>query len=413
MSGRGDTGRGGRYDRPRGGSRDGRGTADRRDGDHRSDGRRDPRPPVSRVPGVAARSLAWEALQRIEYDGAFANLLLPSMLDDAHLEDRDRHFVTELVYGTTRMWRACDHLVERFLMREPDPEIHTLLRLGAYQLSIAQMAQHAAVSATVECAPPRARGFVNAVLRNIARTEPDYPDLATELSYPDWIVDRLISELGDDDAVAALRCMNTPPPVHLREDGYVQDIASTWIADLVGAQPGERVLDLCAAPGGKATRIAATGATVIAADRAPHRAGLVVRNADRLQVPVSVAVADGTAAPFADGSFDRVLIDAPCSGLGALRRRPDARWRIEPRDIDELVVVQRALLAEGRRLVRPGGTLVWSVCTLTAAESIDHDHQDWSGIDAPGEPWRTIGRGARVLPHDADTDGMTVLRWQC
>ncbi|MCU1344449.1 MAG: putative rRNA methyltransferase [Acidimicrobiia bacterium] len=183
------------------------------------------------------------------------------------------------------------------------------------------------------------------------------------------------------------------------------------MADLVGAQPGERVFDMCAAPGGKATRMADTGATVIAGDRALHRVKLMRSN--RPDLPVLCA--DGLAPAVRAHSFDRVLVDAPCSGLGALRRRADARWRIQPDDIDRLATLQTTLWKSARELVRPGGVLVWSVCTLTAAESIDHDDHLASKLEAlppPEGPWRPYGRGARLLPQDADTDGMTYIAWR-
>jgi 16S rRNA (cytosine967-C5)-methyltransferase len=359
-----------------------------------------------------ARRVALGALVRIDHQGAYANLVLDAELDRSDLDARDRAFVTELVYGTTRMRRACDAALERFLEREPAPEVRTLLRLGAYQLLFAGVAPHAAVNSTVALAPARARGFVNAVLRRVADVPMTWPDLATRLSYPDWIVERLVHELGEPDAVAALERMNEPPPVSVRGDGYVQDLASQWVADLVEARAGERVADLCAAPGGKATALAAGGATVVAADRRPSRSSLIVANANRLRAETLVVVtADATAPPFRGDSFDRVLVDAPCSGLGALRRRPDARWRIQEKDIDELAQLQRRMLDAAWALVRPGGTLVYSVCTLTAAESIDHDDRGWPIAPAPPPPWRPYGRGARLLPQDADTDGMTILRY--
>jgi 16S rRNA (cytosine967-C5)-methyltransferase len=362
---------------------------------------------------TTSRSVARDALLRIDHEGAYANLVLPALLERSGLSERDRGFATELVYGTTRMRRACDFGVDRFLVREPPAELRTLLRLGAYQLLVAGVAPHAAVDATVTLAPPRLRGVVNAVLRKVATTPVVWPDEATRLSYPDWIVERLTSELGPDDALAALTRMNDAPPVTTRADGYVQDRSSTWVADLVEAAAGERIADLCAAPGGKSTRMAATGARVIAVDRQFGRAGLVARNVARLGLTnVSAVVADAGRPPLRPASCDRVLVDAPCSGLGALRRRPDARWRVEPSDIVELAGVQRAILAAAREVVRPGGVLVYSACTLTAAESIDHDDFGWDALDPPGSPWRAYGRGGRVLPHDADTDGMTVLRWR-
>jgi len=362
-----------------------------------------------------ARRVALDALHRIEHEGAYANLVVPAVLARSSLESRDRAFVTDLVYGTTRMRRACDFAVDRFIVKEPAPEVRTVLRLGAYQLLFAGVPAHAAVSATVGLAPGRARGFANAILRRVAATPVEWPDLATRLSYPDWIVDRMIAELGPADAIAALERMNEAPPVTPRPDGYVQDRASQWVAELVEVGPGERVADVCAAPGGKATVMAEAGGFVVGLELRPGRAGLVVANADRLGLDASrlaVVAADGTQPPLRAEAFDRVLVDAPCSNLGALRRRPDARWRIEPDDVDRLVAVQGALLTAARPLVRPGGLLVYSVCTLTAAESIGHDDAGWAAVDPPSSPWRPYGPGARILPQDEDTDGMTVLRYR-
>ena len=358
--------------------------------------------------------MAYDALLRIEHDGAYANLLLPSMLERSRLSEQDRRFVTELVYGTTRMHRACSALYERFVVTEPDPQVRTLLGLGAYQLAFAGVPPHAAVGETVELAHPKVRGFVNAVLRKVSNTPMIWDVDADRLSYPDWIVERFVAELGEFEGFAALECMNEAPQVSTRDDGYIQDRGSQWVADLVGAREGDTILDLCAAPGGKATAMAANNAFVVAADLQPHRAALVVDNAHRLGYHVPVVVADGAVPPFAPASFDRVLIDAPCSGLGSLRRRPDARWRISSDDIDDLVAIQRALLAGAAPLVKPGGTLVYSVCTITAAESIDHVTPDGFDIvaDPPDDPWQPFGSGFRLLPQDADTDGMVIIRYR-
>lgn len=361
--------------------------------------------------------MALRCLERIEQEGAYANLVVPAALGSSGLDRRDRAFVTELVNGTTRMRRACDAVVDRFVLSEPEPAVRTLLRLGAYQLTFMQMAPHAAVSETVALAPKRVRGFVNAILRNVSRTPMLWPDRATELSYPDWMFDRLCADLGDE-AIAAMERMNLAPPVTVRDDGYTQDLASQWVAQSVGALPGERVLDLCAAPGGKATAMARRagheGAHVVAAEVSPGRAGLIVANSTRLAADVATVVADGTSPPFPPASFDRVLLDAPCSGLGALRRRADARWHITDGDIASLVVLQQRLLEAASPLVRVGGTLVYSVCTLTAAESVDHPVP--TSFAPIGEPppgtWRPYAHGFRVLPHDSDTDGMVVVRYR-
>jgi 16S rRNA (cytosine967-C5)-methyltransferase len=352
-----------------------------------------------------AREVAYRCLQRIDHDGAYANLLLQSELGRSKLSERDRGFVTELVYGTTRMRRACDALIDRFLVKEPQPELRTLLRLGAYQLHFAKVPPHAAVGETVELAAKPARGFVNAILRRVGDTPIEWPNDAVRLSYPDWIVARLRDELGDE-ADAALERMNEPAPVSVRDDGYRQDLASQWVAAAVEAQPGERVLDLCAAPGGKASAMASSGAGVIAADLQLHRAK-VIRG-------VPVVVGDATAPPFPPSSFDKVLIDAPCSGLGALRRRADARWRITAGDVVELAALQQRILVAAVPLVRPNGWLVYSVCTLTAAESIDHPIP--AGFEPittpPSTEWQPYGHGWRVLPHDHDTDGMVLIRYR-
>ena len=363
-----------------------------------------------------ARRVALDTLRRIESDGAFANLVLGPTLERSGLDHRDRQLATDLVYGTTRMRRALDALVDRFVTAPPDPATRTLLRLGAYQLAYTEIPAHAAVSETVALAPKRTRGFVNAVLRRVASTPMTaWPSEWSRLSYPDWIGERLTAELGTDDALAALERMNRAPQVTTRPDGYVQDEASQWVAAAVAAEPGEVVLDLCAAPGGKATALAATGAHVIAADSRPARVRQVADNAARLGADLGLLVADAAAPPIRPGAADAVLIDAPCSGLGVLRRRADSRWRVTPADIDQLAALQRRILAAAAPLVRPGGRLVYSVCTLTRAESIDHAVPEGFEADPTPPPegeWRPYGHGWRVLPHDADTDGMTLLRYR-
>jgi 16S rRNA (cytosine967-C5)-methyltransferase len=355
--------------------------------------------------------------------GGRANVVVPELLGTARLDARDRGLVTELVYGTCRMRRACDWLVARHTHGRIDPEVRSALRMGAYQLVWTRIPAHAAVAATVEEVRGPGRSVVNAVLRRVATNleagPVRWPDPPTELSYPDWIVDRLGRELGSDSARAALTTMNLAGEVTTRADGYIQDRASQMVAAHVGVEAGERVLDLCAAPGGKATAMAAAGAgdaLVVAADLSPVRSALVAANAARIGASgVSVVVADGTAPPWRPASFDRVLVDAPCSGLGVLRRRPDARWRVQPADVGRLAALQRQLLGPARGLVRPGGVLVYSVCTLTGEEtrSIDgwlaREHGDLVPLPPPAAPWVPAGRGGLLLPQAAGTDGMYVL----
>lgn len=352
-------------------------------------------------------------------EGAYSNLVLPGLLERSRLSERDRGFATELAYGVTRMRRAVDWVLAPHVRGGLEPIVRNVLRLGAYQLAFLRTPAHAAVGETVPLAPPRARGLVNAVLRAVARTEPlPWPDDATRLSYPDWVVARLLADLGEQDGAAALEAMNRNPEVTRRADGYVQDLASQWVAAAVDVERGQWVADVCAAPGGKATAVAGAGAgLVVAADLQAPRAGLVAANARSLGLGnVAVVVADGTRPPLRPAAFDRVLVDAPCSGLGVLRRRPDARWRIQPADVDELAALQRQLLTAAVELVRPGGALVYSVCTLTLAETLAIDDwlQDavpgWERLPLPDGPWSALGRGARLLPQTAGTDGMYLLR---
>lgn len=390
--------------------------------------------------GVATRRLALEVLARIEDDGAYANLALGPALSGSGLAERDRGLVTDLVYGTVRRRRALDHRLDPFLDTTPPPSARRALRLGAYQLAHrADIPAYAAVSATVGASPKRYRPLVNAVLRRLADAvaeDPEWPDLATELSYPDWIVERLREDLGADRAVIALEAMNEPARVHVRADGYVQDVASQAVAAALlesidlDRPPGRSgpgaplVVDLCAAPGGKATAIASAGAEVVAADRSETRLGLVVDNARRLGLAgVAPVLADALHPPLRPGCADAVLLDAPCSGLGVLRRRADARWRVDADAPERLAKLQRAMADAAAMLVRPGGVLVYSVCTLTAVESIGVDDHlrltrpELQPLDPPPGPWEPWGRGALLLPAAGPggsdtTDGMVLLRYR-
>ncbi len=371
----------------------------------------------ARSDGVAVRRLAIEALERIERDGAYSNLLLPKMLTESDLDERDRGFVTELVYGSTRMKRSLDYLVDRFIDRDDvDSRVRAALRAGAYQLQFMRVPSHAAVDATVAATPKRARGFVNAVLRKVSSAgDPQWPTPGIELSYPDWILRSVESDLGDR-AIPVLKAMNTAATTHTRDDGYRQDLASQAVSALV--EPVGLVLDLCAAPGGKATYIAGQGATtVIASDLHDHRAGLVVTAAEDTGTDVHAVVADATQPPYRSGLADAVLVDAPCSGLGSLRRRPDARWNMSADSIGKLADLQLQLVRNAAELVKPGGQVVFSVCTLTVAESTAVD--DRVATEVPElepqplpEPWEPWGRGGRLLPDIFEGDGMAAFSYQ-
>jgi 16S rRNA (cytosine967-C5)-methyltransferase len=425
-------------------------------------------------PATTARILALDALVRVE-DGAYAHVVLPAMLGPTNLGDRDRAFATDLVYGTVRQQRRIDDLLARVVKRpiqRLDPPVRAALRLGAYQL-LHDTPAHAAVGETVDAVgarSPRARGFVNANLRALTRLSRPWPEPANEavaLSYPDWLVERLSEELGADDARDALAAMNEPAWVTLRPDprqitaaaladelraagaevepgqlvpdavlvrgvgdpgrlpavrdgrATPQDQGSQAVVSVLDPAAGERIADLAAAPGGKAAaiaeRVGGDGA-VVALDVDAGRVRMIDGARHRIGLPqLFPVVGDGRTPPFVNEVFDRVLLDAPCSGIGVLRRRADARWRLEPETVDELAALQRELLAAAAALVRPGGTLVYSVCTLTNAETRAVD--EWAAdalanlepLPPPGAPWRTHGRGALLLPQAAGTDGMYVL----
>lgn len=366
----------------------------------------------------SARRVALNVLVRIDTDGAYANVALPAALAQSSLDERDRAFATELVYGVTRRRRALDWALDTFLATTPPPPARAALRMGAYQLIELDTPAYAAVSATVAAAPRSHRGLVNAVLRRVGETEsPGWPDDATRLSYPDWIVEALTADLGRDTALEVLDSMNAPARVHRRADGYVQDLSSQMVVDAMDVQAGDLVVDMCAAPGGKATALAGRGASVIACDLHLGRIGLLKANRvalDADQMPILAA--DGRYPPLRPGCCDAVLVDAPCSGLGSLRRRPDARWRIAPPSVERLAELQAGLLAAAADLVRPGGQLVYSVCTLTAAETLQVAERTSRipGLELlapPPSPWLAHGGGGLLLP-GAEHDGMALFRWQ-
>ena len=424
---------------------------------------------------MTSREVALAALVRVE-DGAYSNLVLPTLLRDSGLDERDRAFATDLVYGTIRQQRALDQLLERVTDRPLDaldPPTRAAVRLGAYQL-LADVPAHAAVGETVTAAPRRARPYVNAVLRALARLGPPWPwpegddtaALGVRLSYPDWIVNELVTTYGWADAHATLAIGNEPPAVAIRVDtrradrdeiagelraaeaevspgaladgallvrgigdpaavpavadgrATPQDEASQAVVEVLDPQPGDTVMDVAAAPGGKATAIGERIAEgrVVACDVQPTRIRRVTAARDRLRLDHMFAVvADGRNLPLRDGSGDRVLVDAPCTGLGVLRRRAELRWRIRAEEVPRLVELQRALLRAAARAVRPDGVVVYSVCTLTEAETTgvdawaEHALPELVADPAPGSPWRRRGRGALLLPHDVGTDGMYVL----
>jgi 16S rRNA (cytosine967-C5)-methyltransferase len=388
------------------------------------------------------RKAAFDILMRVE-DGAFADLALDAALESARdLDPRDRGLATELVYGVLRRRARLDFALHRFCSKplsKLEPKVLTLLRLGAYQiLELSRVPERAAVHATVELARrerlERATGFLNGVLRSLAREKENipWPDpqsnpiaaLETGYSLPGWLARRWLSEMGAQQALALGEAMAQPAPFTLRvntlragrddflralrEAGFegsptlyapegvtlasrgvgrlpgdregwwqVQDEASMLISHLLSPKAGEKILDACAAPGGKTTHLAAlakNGALITALDLHPQRAALVTAGAQRLGCSgIEAHPWDLTRPPdfLPSASFDGVLVDAPCSGLGVLRRNPEIRWRRSETDLCILAKLQRDILDNVAPLVRPGGALLYSVCTLTPEETTE------------------------------------------
>jgi 16S rRNA (cytosine967-C5)-methyltransferase len=379
-----------------------------------------------------ARLTAYDVLDGVSSRAAYANLLLPQLLRERQLEERDAAFATQLAYGTLRAQGTLDAILTGLVSRplaELDPRVLDLLRLGAYQLIDLRVPSHAAVDTTVDLTRAivgtGASGLVNAVLRKVA-TGGDRAQwlaslggdrLALATNHPRWIVDAWQDALGSEaELEPALLADDAAPEVHLvarrvdraalvHESGgepgpwspfavrlsggdpgrlgsvrsgaaAVQDEGSQLAALLLARAPLEGPdgawLDMCAGPGGKAGLLAAVrpeGVRLTAADRAPHRAELV-RKALAGEDDVEVLAADGTAPPWAPGSFDRVLLDAPCTGLGALRRRPEVRWRRTPDDVPPLVALQTALLDSALASVRVGGVVAYVTCSPHTAETV-------------------------------------------
>jgi 16S rRNA (cytosine967-C5)-methyltransferase len=347
-----------------------------------------------------ARRAAYETVRRVFEQDAYADRALRTAVDD--LDHRDRALAQRLAYGTIQRVRTLDHAIEelgRRPVRKLDAPVRAALRLGAYELGFMQTPRHAAVNEAVELVRrarlERAVAFTNAVLRRVADgigpLLESLPEGALKLSYPDWVEQVWTRDFGREEALALMRAQNEAPEtvvrlIHGEIDGEPTDIPGAYRVErvdeealaegriwpqsrgsqlaglVVGALEGERTLDLCAAPGGKATQLAGH---VTAVEKHPGRARELEENAARLGASnVTVVCADALELSPELRDYDRALVDAPCSGLGVLAARPDLRWRAQP-----LPDLQLGLLRVAADRVRPGGTIVYSVCTLNADEN--------------------------------------------
>ncbi|HZO95906.1 MAG TPA: transcription antitermination factor NusB [Gaiellaceae bacterium] len=358
-----------------------------------------------------ARRVAWRVVRRVFEEGAYADRALRG--EARGLDERDRALARRIAYGTVQRVRTIDHGIEalgRRPVRKLDPAVLAALRCAAYELAWSDAPAHAvaddAVELVREAGLERATGFANAVARRLAEGFPALvealPEGPLKHSYPDWVHEVFVRELGEEEALALERAQNEPPPP---DEAGGMSRASRLAAEVVGARPGERVLDACAAPGGKTLVLAEAGAEVTAVEVNPGRAR---RLAER--VPAGVRVVEGDVRALAESGFDRALVDAPCSGLGVLNRRPDLRWRARP-----LPGLQLELLRAAAERTRPGGTVVYAVCTLNADEN--EAVVDAAGLepDPLGEERPEYAHPRRpefllTLPHRHGTSGFFVAR---
>lgn len=447
------------------------------------------------LPGAAKRppsprQAAFECIEAVVYDSAYANLAMPRILANAGLTGRDAAFATELAYGALRMEKLYDAVIASAARRPAeavDNSVRIALWLGIHQALAMRVPPHAAVNETVEQARRHAgvgaAKFTNAVMRRVTERDADAwlavvasgtsrEALATRHSHPEWVVAELEQALTADgrsgEIEQLLAADNDPAAVTLvarpglqdRDElaAAIEDSQATSLspygvtlaggapgdidavrerraavqdegsqvaaAVLVSSRPvaaGERWLDMCAGPGGKAALLGAlaaqSDATLDALELHEHRADLV-RDSVRA-VPdgvVSVHVGDGRT--WDGGAYDRILLDAPCTGLGALRRRPEARWRREQEDVAELATLQRELLDAATRLLKPGGTLAYVTCSPVVAETTAVlEGSSLAALDTPaalaelsGADARTFGtqRHAQLWPHVHGTDAMFI-----
>lgn len=421
---------------------------------------------------TAARRCAYTVVRRVFEQDAYADRAFRAEAERLQLEGRDRAFAMRLAYGVVQRRATLDHVIELLSDRaagQIDAPVLAALRLGVHQLLFMDgVADHAAVAESVDLAKDsgsRGHGFVNAVLRRAARDggailqalgESTPSEAAVRHSHPVWLADAWWDQLGAESALALMRADNEPPESAARvntlratrsdvlgelaaagvaarpaadlpegivlDDPYdlhgsdlfrrgavmPQSRGSMLVGGTVDPLPGERVLDLCAAPGSKTTHLAALmgdEGEIVAVELDPRRAEHLRANATRLGAgSVQVVVGDASR-PAVGTGFDRVLVDPPCSDLGTLQSRPDARWRKTPAQVDELRALQRRILDSGAAAVRPGGRLVYSTCTISAAEN-DLQIEEFLTRHPEFEP--SPGGFVQTFPHRDRTDGFFI-----
>ncbi len=362
---------------------------------------------------MTARALALQALADWRQGREFADVIIQRSLGGSGLGKSDRAFANELFYGIIRNLSLLDFWIDRTRSEALDHESRDLLRLGFYQLFILRTASHAAVFETVELSRRRNRGLVNGVLRAALRREDELraaaeaQPLAIRASHPGFLIERWKNAFGADAASALCHWNNEPAPIYARLNNlheselnfgehvfgredfvrvtdipldslargecYIQDPSTALSCELLDAQPDDAVLDACAAPGGKTSLIAQAmqnRGQLLACDREPSRVTLLGENLRRLGVNATVLQHDWkTGVSKIATTFDRILVDAPCTNTGVIRRRVDVRWRLTSDDFTRLPLEQLAILRAVAPLLKAGGVLVYSTCSLEAEEN--------------------------------------------
>jgi 16S rRNA (cytosine967-C5)-methyltransferase len=380
-----------------------------------------------------ARRAAYEVVRRVFEEEAYADRALGSAVEG--LDQRDRALAQRLAYGTVQRARTIDFGIEQLgkrPVRKLDPPVRSALRLGAYQLAFTEQAEHAVVDDSVELVRAarleRAVPFTNAVMRRLAQgfrgLVASLPEGPVKESYPDWIAETWARDFGAETALELMRAQNEPPALEVRavEDvGYATDVPGAYIVDAVdisrmrpmsrasqlaalvlGSRDGERILDSCAAPGGKSAMLRGE---VTSVEVHAGRAEALAREA-----PPNVHVVNVDARELDEWGFDRAIVDAPCSGLGVLARRPDLRWRARP-----LPELQLELLRAAAERTKPGGEIVYSVCTLNADENEAVVDASGLAVLPLGEEWPQYAHPSRpefllTLPSRDRTSGFFIAR---
>lgn len=385
--------------------------------------------------------VAAKLVGRVVRGGAWSNVVVR----DLDLTDEDAALVRHLVYGTLRNLLRLDLAIKNLSHRPLStiqPALLDVIRIAFHEVLFGRTAPHAVADTAVEsaryCGHPRAAGFVNALVRTLQRQgEPSPPSgMSGIFSLAHWMEDELVSTWGQTSARAFMEAAHRDAPVTFRmpagavppewavptkvEGAYfhpgnrvpagavVQDPASLAVVRAVQAGPGDRVLEVGAAPGGKTMALRdAHPEQLIAVDIHERRIRRALRRTAGFGSGCHWVRADGARLPFGPATFDKVLVDAPCTGLGTLRRRPEIRLRVSPADRDRLAALQRRMLEEGVRVVRPGGRVVYAVCTLTRAETLGVV-SGFGGRPPGGLPGLCIREGLLMGPHLTGTDGMFI-----